>query len=378
VAIVKLEHLSKRFAGAHDHAVDDVSLTVDDGEFMVLLGPSGCGKSTTLRMIAGLESISSGALSIDGKPMNRVLAKDRDIAMVFQTYALYPHMSVRNNLAFGLRRRRVPRDEIESRVTRAAETLGLADLLDRKPYALSGGQRQRVALGRAIVRDPKVFLFDEPLSNLDAGLRVHTRNELIKLHQRLGATMIYVTHDQVEAMTMGNRVCIMDQGRVVQVGHPLEVYLNPSNTFVASFLGSPPTNLVDARIHDGARGTQVEAMGVEFTLGGFAATDLARLPGGRAIFGVRPEDVYIEAPPDGQAGRFAELRAVAVAVEPLGAEVLLVLSVDNGVELIARAGRDVRLRSGETVPIFLDMGAVHLFDPDSTLVLPRGGAPADT
>ncbi len=230
-------------------AVDAVNLDVAHGEFMVLLGPSGCGKSTTLRMIAGLESISSGHLSIDGKRVNDVPAKDRDIAMVFQSYALYPHMSVFDNLAFGLRRRDVARGEIDKRVRSVAATLGMAELLKRKPHALSGGQRQRVALGRAIVRDPKVFLFDEPLSNLDAALRVGMRGELIKLHHHLGATMIYVTHDQVEAMTMGDRICIMNGGKVVQIGAPLDVYRDPADTFVASFLGSPPTNLLPGRFN---------------------------------------------------------------------------------------------------------------------------------
>ncbi|HZO01268.1 MAG TPA: ATP-binding cassette domain-containing protein, partial [Burkholderiales bacterium] len=240
MATVSLRSLSKRYPGAENLAVDSVSLEVAHGEFMVLLGPSGCGKSTTLRMIAGLESISSGELAIEGRRVNDVPAKDRDIAMVFQSYALYPHMSVLDNLAFGLRRRGIERGEIERRVREVAATLGLADLLKRKPHALSGGQRQRVALGRAIVRDPKVFLFDEPLSNLDAALRVGMRGELIKLHHRLGATMIYVTHDQVEAMTMGDRICIMHGGKVAQIGAPLEVYRNPADLFVASFLGSPP------------------------------------------------------------------------------------------------------------------------------------------
>src|SRR6476661_5009474 len=214
----------KRYEGAETPAVRDVSFTVADREFLVLLGPSGCGKSSVLRMIAGLEPISSGTVSIDGRVVNQVPAKDRDIAMVFQSYALYPHMSVKDNLAFGLKRRSVERSEIERRVANVAGILGLAELLGRKPHALSGGQRQRVALGRAIVRDPKVFLFDEPLSNLDAALRVSTRGEISALHRRLGATMIYVTHDQVEAMTMGTRICIMNGGRVAQVGPPLEVY----------------------------------------------------------------------------------------------------------------------------------------------------------
>ncbi|MEN0073340.1 MAG: ATP-binding cassette domain-containing protein [Paracraurococcus sp.] len=224
MATVQLEDVCKRYGGAGAlAAVQDVNLTVADGEFMVLLGPSGCGKSTTLRMIAGLESISSGRLAIDGRAMNTVPAKDRDIAMVFQSYALYPHMSVADNLSFGLKRRGTPKAEMERRVAQTAAMLGLSELLARRPAALSGGQRQRVALGRAIVREPKVFLFDEPLSNLDAALRVATRNELTRLHRRLGATMIYVTHDQVEAMTMGSRICVMNKGRIAQLGAPLEV-----------------------------------------------------------------------------------------------------------------------------------------------------------
>ncbi len=258
MATVSLKDLCKRYPGGEALAVDSVNLEVAHGEFMVLLGPSGCGKSTTLRMIAGLESISSGHLSIDGKRVNDVPAKDRDIAMVFQSYALYPHMSVFDNLAFGLRRRDFSSSEIDKRVADVAATLGMAELLKRKPHALSGGQRQRVALGRAIVRDPKVFLFDEPLSNLDAALRVGMRGELIKLHHRLGATMIYVTHDQVEAMTMGDRICIMNGGKVVQIGAPLDVYRDPADTFVASFLGSPPTNLLpgafSGRMPRGGRG----------------------------------------------------------------------------------------------------------------------------
>jgi len=246
LAVVQLENVSKRYPGARELAVDGITLGIENGEFMVLLGPSGCGKSTALRMIAGLESITSGTLRIDHQVMNRVPAKDRDIAMVFQSYALYPHMSVEGNLSFGLRRRGVPKPQIARRVEEVAAMLGLTDLLNRRPYALSGGQRQRVALGRAIVRDPKVFLFDEPLSNLDAALRVSTRNELVKLHQRLASTMIYVTHDQVEAMTMGQRICIISRGKVVQEGRPLELYRYPADTFVAKFLGTPPMNLFPA------------------------------------------------------------------------------------------------------------------------------------
>jgi multiple sugar transport system ATP-binding protein len=367
MAVVRLDRISKRFQSAGPPAVDDVSLLIEDGEFMVLLGPSGCGKSTTLRMIAGLEAITSGELSIDGQVMNRVPAKDRDIAMVFQSYALYPHMNVRNNLAFGLRRRSVPREEIERRVGAAATMLGLEALLERKPHALSGGQRQRVALGRAIVRDPKVFLFDEPLSNLDAALRVRTRGELIQQHQRLGATMIYVTHDQVEAMTMGTRVCVMNLGRVVQVGRPLEVYRNPADTFVASFIGSPPANLIEAEVAGGADGeVVVRVAGRELALPRHHAGDLDMLADRRVLFGIRPEDIAVAAAGNG------ELHARLIAVEPLGAETILVLAPDGfREEILARVGPEVDFRPGDQVALALNLRAAHLFDPVSTRALPR-------
>src|SRR5215216_5139993 len=282
MAVVTLDRLTKIYDRGHAPAADAVSLDIRHGEFMVLLGPSGCGKTTTLRMIAGLESISAGALSIDGRVVNGVPAKDRDIAMVFQSYALYPHMNVKNNLAFGLRRRAVPREEIERRVTGVAETLGLSALLDRRPHALSGGQRQRVALGRAIVRDPKVFLFDEPLSNLDAALRVSTRGEIAALHRRLGATMIYVTHDQVEAMTMGSRICIMHGGKVVQVGAQLEVYRRPANPFVATFLGNPPMKLLPAVVTDDPSGRGIRIGAWSFLLPAERAPALP--PNSKVIF----------------------------------------------------------------------------------------------
>ena len=366
MAVVTLEHVSKRYPSGDELAVDDVSFTVADGEFMVLLGPSGCGKSTTLRMIAGLESVSGGTLSIDGRVMNLVPAKDRDIAMVFQSYALYPHMTVNENLAFGLKRRSVARAERERRVGTVAEMLGLTPYLKRKPHALSGGQRQRVALGRAIVRDPKVFLFDEPLSNLDAALRVSTRNELIKLHQRLGATMIYVTHDQVEAMTMGSRICIMNKGRLVQVGPPLEVYRNPADTFVARFLGNPPMNLLDA----------AAAPGPSITIGSVGLplpprADPARLPGrGEAVvYGIRPEDLYEHAP-EAEGNRLVPLPVSVLTVESLGAETLLMVAPDGtGQELIARVGPDSTARAGDQVTLQLDSAAAHLFDARTGVTL---------
>jgi multiple sugar transport system ATP-binding protein len=366
MAVVKLDRISKHYEGGTEHAVRDVTLEVADGEFMVLLGPSGCGKSTALRMIAGLESITSGELSIDGVRMNAVPAKDRDIAMVFQSYALYPHMNVHDNMAFGLRRRGLPRSEVDSAVNAAASTLGLTPYLQRKPYALSGGQRQRVALGRAIVRKPKVFLFDEPLSNLDAALRVSMRGELIKLHQQLSATMIYVTHDQVEAMTMGTRICIMQSGRTVQIGAPLEIYRQPVNTFVAAFLGNPPMNLLPARLEEEGASLAVRIGDARLTLPG-RGEPYRRHVGRNLIFGLRPEEIYEG--DDGPADA-ATLRVKVIAVEPLGAETLLILApTGSGAELVARVNRDSRSRAGDITDVRLDLRALHLFDPESTAVI---------
>jgi multiple sugar transport system ATP-binding protein len=349
MATVSLKDLTKRYPGSDLLAVDAVNLDVDHGEFMVLLGPSGCGKSTTLRMVAGLESISAGSLSIDGKRVNDVPAKDRDIAMVFQSYALYPHMSVLDNLAFGLRRRGVSTGEIDKRVRGVAETLGLAELLKRKPHALSGGQRQRVALGRAIVRDPKVFLFDEPLSNLDAALRVGMRGELIKLHYRLGATMIYVTHDQVEAMTMGDRICIMNGGKVVQLGSPLDVYREPADMFVASFLGSPPTNLLPGRFNS------------THLVVGQAHLPVARNANAeQVIFGIRPEDIRID-------GTAPHAYGEVLAVEPLGAETIVRFRLpDVQHDVLVRGPRSVAAKVGDRAPIAFDLTSAHLFDPITT------------
>jgi multiple sugar transport system ATP-binding protein len=366
VAIVTVDGLSKRYPGAAAPAVHDVSFTVADREFMVLLGPSGCGKSTVLRMIAGLEPITSGTVSIDGRVVNAVPAKSRDIAMVFQSYALYPHMTVYDNLAFGLRRRDIEKSDIDRRVQAAARKLGLAQLLKRRPHALSGGQRQRVALGRAIVRDPRVFLFDEPLSNLDAALRVTTRNELIKQQHEIGTTSIYVTHDQVEAMTMGHRICIMNDGKVVQIGRPLEIYRNPVDTFVAKFLGNPPMNLLPGRLslQDGRAVVHFAAGIVGLPMRTTAA--LGQYVGRDVIVGIRPEDLY-ETTSAGGPPEIARLPARVVAVEPLGAETLLVVAVGaSDDELIARIGRDTTLRSGDRVDIALDTAAIHLFDPVTT------------
>ena len=366
MAVITVDKLCKRYESAATPAVNDVSFTVADREFMVLLGPSGCGKSTVLRMIAGLEPITSGTVSIDGRVVNQVPAKVRDIAMVFQSYALYPHMTVYDNLAFGLRRRSVDTAEIDRRVRVAAGKLELAGLLKRKPHALSGGQRQRVALGRAIVRDPKVFLFDEPLSNLDAALRVTTRNQLIKQQQEIGTTSIYVTHDQVEAMTMGDRICIMNNGEVVQIGHPLEVYRNPADTFVARFLGNPPMNLLNGHLDLIGGRAVVHIAGSAVALPERTAPSLVHSVGHDVILGIRPEDLY-ETPPPGTAAQITRLPARVVAVEPLGAETLLLVALDvTNDEIIARIGRDTALRNGDRLEISLDTTTIHLFDPATT------------
>ncbi|MGD0266494.1 MAG: ABC transporter ATP-binding protein [Candidatus Methylomirabilota bacterium] len=371
MAVVTVDKLSKRYDSSHELAVKDVSFTVANGEFLVLLGPSGCGKSSVLRMIAGLEPITSGTVSIDGRVMNPVPAKDRDIAMVFQSYALYPHMDVYANLAFGLRRRHVTREEIDRRVQGVAAKLGLIPFLRRKPHALSGGQRQRVALGRAIVRDPKVFLFDEPLSNLDAALRVSTRNELIKQQHELGTTTIYVTHDQVEAMTMGDRICIMNRGQVVQVGRPLEVYRSPTDTFVARFLGNPPMNLLRGRLDPAGERTMLRLGDTAFELPGWTPTAFARQTDREVVAGVRPEDLY-ESPLPGLEARTVLLPVRVITVEPLGPETLLLLSLGGSdEELIARVGRDTALKNGDQTSIALDTAAVSLFDPTTTKVVTR-------
>ena len=371
MAVVAVDSLSKRYDGGGELAVKEVSFTVVEGEFMVLLGPSGCGKSSVLRMIAGLEPITAGTVSVDGRVINQVPARDRDIAMVFQTYALYPHMDVYNNLAFGLRRRSVPAAEIDRRVRSVAGRLGLAAFLARKPHALSGGQRQRVALGRAIVRDPKVFLFDEPLSNLDAALRVTTRNELIRQQHEIGITTVYVTHDQVEAMTMGHRICIMDKGEVVQIGPPLEVYRNPVNTFVARFLGNPPMNLAAVRLALGGDAPALRLGDFALPLAFWSGDALGRYRDGGILLGIRPEDLYETSPRPGDE-RLVPVAMRVLAVEPLGAETLLVLALDGShEEIIARIGRETRLRPDDRTTLLLDATAIQLFDAATTRVIAR-------
>ncbi len=370
MARVVLENLSKIYpekSGPGVKAVDAINLTVEDREFMVLVGPSGCGKSTTLRMIAGLEEISGGSISIDGKIVNDVLPKDRDIAMVFQNYALYPHMSVYENMAFGLKLRKLPKPEIDQRVREAAAMLGLENLLDRKPKALSGGQRQRVAVGRAVVRKPKVFLFDEPLSNLDAKMRVSTRTEISKLHARLGATMIYVTHDQVEAMTMGDRICVMKDGLIAQVDRPLALYRRPENLFVAGFIGSPPMNLFHGVVQR-AGGTLVfietnpRAAPLRLTLDGALAASAAPFVDRPVVAGIRPEDVREARDPEPAHTVTIDL------VEPMGAETFLHLHT-GATPFIARMSSSVQHRRGDLVPVRFELGQALLFDPQSQQVL---------
>src|SRR5881296_2458290 len=314
------------------HAVKDVNLQIRDKEFVVFVGPSGCGKTTTLRMIAGLEAISSGDISIDGNVINALAPMDRDIAMVFQNYALYPHMSVYDNMAFGLKMRKFERPEIEKRVREAADILGIGELLKRKPRQLSGGQRQRVALGRAIVRHPRVFLFDEPLSNLDAKLRVQMRVELKKLHERLGTTAVYVTHDQVEAMTLGDRVVVMKDGWVQQVGEPLELYNKPANKFVAGFLGSPAMNFFNVTVGAENGGLWATGEGIRLKMPAPLAERLGPCSGKEMTMGVRPEDLH---PASGSDPREYCFDAVVDVVEPLGSEILLDLRAGNNT-IVAR------------------------------------------
>ena len=365
MASVSLRNVRKVYPGGAV-GVGGVDLEIRDGEFVVLVGPSGCGKSTTLRMVAGLEEITSGEIAIGGRVVNDVLPKDRDIAMVFQNYALYPHMTVRENLAFGLRLRKVPKDEIARRIADAASILGIEPYLDRRPKALSGGQRQRVAVGRAIVRNPAVFLFDEPLSNLDAKMRAQMRVEIKRLHARLGATMIYVTHDQIEAMTMGDRIVVMEGGRIRQAGAPLEVYEHPADRFVAGFIGTPPMNFLEGRVERGASGAPVFRLGASVLPLPDAWRDrVAPLADGPATLGVRPEAV---APaPEGAAG--AILDAEVDVVEPMGAETY-VYAAAEGASFVSRAPAGTSVRAGSRARFLLDLDRASLFGPDGrSLVL---------
>ncbi len=367
MAQVKLHKLSKRFRSVV--ALDDFSLEIADQEFLVLVGPSGCGKTTALRCLAGLEEPTSGEIYIGDRLVNEVSPKDRDIAMVFQNYALYPHMNVYENMSFGLKLRKLPRPEIERRVQEAAAMLGLEQLLRRKPKELSGGQRQRVALGRAIVREPKAFLMDEPLSNLDAKLRVQTRAELIKLHRRLGITTIYVTHDQTEAMTMGDRIAVLNLGKMQQVDTPLNLFHHPANLFVAGFIGSPAMNFVKGTLVASNGSTLVEAAPLTLQLPAAHAQKVAQHVGREVVFGVRPEDIYDRAlqPPL----RMDEGNCCTLDVdvtEPMGANVYAYLTAGPH-SLIADLKSETQARIGGKLEVAFDMSKTHLFDPETELAL---------
>ena len=351
MASVTYNGVTKRFEGGNV-AVDQLDLHIADTEFMVLVGPSGCGKSTALRMLAGLEDVTDGEIRLGDAPINNVPARHRDIAMVFQSYALYPHKSVRANMAFGLKMRGAPKAEIDAEVTQAARILGLADLLDRKPGQLSGGQRQRVALGRAIVRKPQVFLLDEPLSNLDAALRVQTRVELMKLHERLGTTFVYVTHDQVEAMTMGTRIAVMRDGRLQQVAPPREIFERPVNMYVAGFVGSPKMNFLPVEID----GTTAR--------GGDLVVNLPRAPGvARGILGARPE-AFTELTPEGM----PTVELIVDVVEILGSDQYAYGRVGAD-EVVARLDPHTDVGHGSRIRLGIDTRRLHVFDPETELAL---------
>lgn len=369
MARVVLRGVNKSFGGVH--AVCDFNLEVADGEFVVLVGPSGCGKTTTLRMIAGLELPTSGEIFIGDRFVNDLPPKDRDVAMVFQNYALYPHMDVYENMAFGLRVRRLPRSEIDRRVRSAASLLGLQDLLHRKPRELSGGQRQRVALGRAIVRNPSVFLMDEPLSNLDAQLRVQMRAELIKIHDEVRATTVYVTHDQVEAMTMGHRIVVMKDGMIQQVATPQEVYTLPANVFVARFIGSPPMNLLSGCLREEGGSFWFESG--EFRLP-IPWCQVALRGGSRdVLLGVRPEHVRVHGGSDPHPTG-VRLRGTVEVVESLGSEAYVHVALGAS-RLVARSSWSEAPRRGDTVTVFVDVERGHLFDAATGMRVEGAGAP---
>ncbi len=359
MAEVALKHVGKKFGEVL--AVDDFTLTIHHGEFMVFVGPSGCGKTTTLRMIAGLEDITFGEIFIDGRKVNLVPPKDRDIAMVFQNYALYPHMTVYQNMAFGLKLKKVPRDEISQRVRQTAELLGILEYLKRKPRELSGGQRQRVALGRAIVRTPKVYLFDEPLSNLDAKLRVQMRLELKKLHEKMDTTSIYVTHDQIEAMTMGDRIVVMRDGKVQQVGHPLEIYMHPKNRFVAGFIGSPTMNFVEhVRVEKEGERLFVVTEGLRFPVPRERSQALSAYLGREVVLGVRPEDLSENGVPDAQ----ETFKAYVEVVQPVGNQIYIDVKA-GGRNLLASISPQSQVKTKEEILLRARIENLHFFDPVS-------------
>ncbi|MBI2912377.1 MAG: sn-glycerol-3-phosphate ABC transporter ATP-binding protein UgpC [Chloroflexi bacterium] len=370
MAGVTFDHVTKLFNGVA--AVKDFDLQIEDKEFLVLVGPSGCGKSTTLRLLAGLEEITEGEIYIGERLVNNIAAKDRDIAMVFQSYALYPHMSVFDNLAFGLTLRKLPKEEVRHRVREAAQILGIQELLKRKPRELSGGQRQRVALGRAIVREPAVFLFDEPLSNLDAKLRVQTRAELSKLHERLGTTFIYVTHDQVEAMTMATRIAVMKDGVLQQVGTPQELYERPANVFVAGFIGSPAMNFFDVTVKGGPEKIHLHAEGFTMAVPATKARPLAPYLGKKVVFGIRPENIH-----DSQYQplhiQAALVEALVDVTELMGNEIFLHLLVGEQ-HFLARVDPRTTARPGHQVHLAFNMDRIHAFDVETEKAIDLGPA----
>jgi len=363
MAKVELKKVTKKYPGQTDFTIKPLDLFIKDKEFMILVGPSGCGKTTTLRMIAGLEEVTSGEIYIGDRLVNDVSPKDRDIAMVFQNYALYPHMNVYDNMAFGLKLRGVPKSEIDKRVLEAARILGIEDYLNRKPRELSGGQRQRVALGRAIVREPKVFLMDEPLSNLDAKLRVHMRAEIIKLHQKLQTTMIYVTHDQVEAMTMGDRIAVFNHGVIQQVGEPQSLYDKPANKFVAGFIGSPAMNFFNGKIIVKEEKFYFKGQGMEFKINPSFWDSLKGYVNKEVILGIRPEHIALDYlkkfPVDENI-----IGATTVVVEPMGAEYFITMKVDEN-EFMIRVPPEAEPVAGKKENIVINIEKTHFFDPET-------------
>ncbi len=363
---VRLENVSKQYENGVK-VVSSADIDIADKEFVVLVGPSGCGKSTTLRMIAGLEEISGGTIKIDNTVVNDVAPKDRDIAMVFQNYALYPHMTVFDNLAFGLKMRKYSKPDIQQRVTQAAEILGIKDLLDRKPKALSGGQRQRVALGRAIVRRPKVFLFDEPLSNLDANLRVQMRTEISRLHKQLQTTMIYVTHDQIEAMSMGDRIVVMNKGVIQQVDSPLTIYNKPANQFVAGFIGSPTMNFFTGRIsHSGGMFFEHVSGKFKFPVTNEDGKRLQNSVGKELTLGIRPEHILAKTGSGNQVGVSVRIEVT----EPVGNEIFVYFKMnDTADQFVSRIPSDVHPEAGKNFELFFDTSKFHFFDKESGVAL---------
>ena len=361
MAEIKLQGVTKRFG--HVVAVNDIDLTIDDEEFVALVGPSGCGKTTTLRMIAGLEPLTAGKIYIGDRDVSKESPRDRDIAMVFQNYALYPHMNVEKNMSFGLRLRKIPKPEIETRIDEAAGILEIMELLARKPKELSGGQRQRVAIGRSIVRKPKAFLFDEPLSNLDAKLRVQMRGELAKLHERLQTTIVYVTHDQVEAMTLADRIVILHKGNIMQAGPPLDVYNNPDNLFVAGFIGSPSMNFMEATVTKDNGRLAIKGDGFEFTVPEELKALYQKAVNRKVIAGIRPEHIF-DKDRKGQFPGAETLKGTIEVYEPMGSQVIL-RAVCGSSQIVAAVDPRTKARAHDSVEFLVDTHRIHLFDKET-------------